>query len=67
GGLGLGGWRWWTAGWMLAAAFNPLTVRFLRIGRGLDTITSLFLILALVGLTVGIVSRTGRTTPAASA
>ncbi|MBT8164488.1 MAG: DUF2029 domain-containing protein [Acidimicrobiia bacterium] len=67
GGLGLGGWRWWAAGWMLAAAFNPLTVRFLRIGRGLDTITSLFLILALVGLTVGIVSRTGRTTPAASA
>lgn len=63
----LGPWRWWTAGWMLAAAFNPLTVRFLRIGRGLDTVTSLFLILALVGLTIGIVSRTNRTTPVAPA
>lgn len=62
-GASLGPWRWWTAGWMLAAAFNPLTVRFLRIGRGLDTITSLFLVAALAGLAIGVVRVTRRTAP----
>lgn len=60
----LGPWRWWTAGLMLAAAFNPLTVRFLRVGRGLDTVTSLFLVLALAALAIGIVRSPGeRTVP----
>ena len=63
-GHALGPWRWWVAGWMLAAAFNPLTVRFLRIGRGLDTVTSVFLVLALATLAIGINRATGG--PAAS-
>ncbi|MGI9609372.1 MAG: hypothetical protein ACR2NL_03660, partial [Acidimicrobiia bacterium] len=64
GGNMLGTWRWWAAGWMLAAAFNPLTVRFLSLGRGLDTITSLFLVAALIGLTIGIVQASrGETSP----
>ena len=50
--------------WMLAAAFNPLTIRFLRIGRGLDTITSLFLVAALLGLATGILRATSRSAPA---
>jgi hypothetical protein len=44
---------------MMAAVFNPLTVQFLKIGRGLDTVTSLLLLLALGAVSIGILRSTG--------
>lgn len=51
---GLGRWRLWAAGAILAAAFNPLTMLFLDIGEGLDTTTTLLLALALGAIAAGL-------------
>ncbi|MDH3605849.1 MAG: DUF2029 domain-containing protein [Acidimicrobiia bacterium] len=54
---GLGKWRWWAIGAMTAAAFNPLTVRFFDLGDGLDTVTTLLLLVALAAVATGILTR----------
>lgn len=52
-----GRWRWWTAGFLVAAVFNPLTVETFGIGRGLDTVTTALLVAAFLSVLPGLIVR----------
>ncbi|NNF10455.1 MAG: DUF2029 domain-containing protein [Acidimicrobiia bacterium] len=60
---GLGRWRPWAVGAMLAAAFNPLTMLILDLGEGLDTTTTVLLALSLAAIAAGMLARRERETP----